>query len=571
MTPLLMFIDPLLSWLDARCLTKLLMTGDQLLKHALQENVTELVQYYHADPVVDVWQFPSLALVSFPKLFRVVLVTDRDSYYEYHPLRRVDFKLLPSTVTDLVLKFGKVMSYSWAGVVLPNLRTVDIDLGNQSGELRPLPAFITSKLVNRYLPNSDNTVTGIKTIIAQTADAKKVKLLFSALGPIPSDVLDLNFSQHHQLSSLSLKSVSPIIDLFVLPRTLTELSATYCNLLNHATIELLPLNTLGLNHNVWYEEVRSNSDKRIARKHGSLAIACPSTVRTIFCAGSLYKHSSEVLHLPNSVTHVRYYTTTVSLDFYESDAILLGLLALDIDVGVTDAFGLSSALGVIRKSPNLQSTTIVVGTEELARSIIDVLNHYCPQLEKLNLSVLSLRSPGFATINRHYAPQVIPYSLVECIAPEMYYPESLLLTTNHINLHVLAISIDLANSEKFNQLLQSLRQLRYLELSLHFNFTGSPDSHYSFLLSAPSSLTDLTIRSSGMSSPSEINLVMRFTGEGGIPSKLRSIHLDGTDNITWSIDPQQTEILPTTLEESYPLPQSPTALARLFNLVVDNN
>jgi len=578
-----MFLDPLLPWLDARCLTKLLMTGDRMLKNSLRENVTEVIQYYHADPVVDVWQFPSLALVSFPKVFRVVLVTDRVSItgahnlegdHKYHPLRQVDLKLLPSTVTDLVLKFGKVMSYSWKGVVLPNLRTVDIDLDDPPDKSRTLPVRISSKLVNPPpLPKSANNIDDIKAIIAQTTDAKKVKLSFLTwqgrpIGHLP-DILHLNFTQHYQLSSLSLKSVSPIIDLFALPRTLTELHVSFCNLTNHEAIELFPLITLILEGNTWYgQEVYSGSGERTMQVYDALTITFPSTVLEVVCDGSLRGNFRMLLKLPNSVTSLDYRATMVSLEFHEPDAIFLGLLkiVIEIDIYNIDAAGLNDVLNVIYKSPNLRTAEFDGPTERIAKDIIDALNYSCPQLEKLQILTWE-DGPNLAAMDRS-VPQIPPYSLVELNTLDMFYQQNLLLTADYFNLQMLAISIDLRKFTEFNQVLQNLPQLRHLELSANFDyFAYDPEAQYDFPVSAPPSLTALTIEESQMLPPSsEVNLVVRFAGKDGIPPKLRSIHLD-MSNIIWDINPQQVEILPTTLEWCYPPLQSPTARARLFNLV----
>ena len=578
MTPLFLFLDPLLRWLDARCLTKLLMTGDQTLKTVLQKNVTEVVQYYHADPKVYIWQFPVLALTSFKEATRVVLVTDSvctngshddNEYRKYHRLQRVDYKLLPRTVTDLVLKFGGMKHHSWEGVDFPNLQRADLGSKNSVSQFS-LPATISSKLINQLLPSWTNNIAGVEAAAALTVDTEEVKIHFS-YGKSDVGILGPCFARHHQLSSLSLRCVIPIVNLLAMPRTLTKLCASSCRLLNHTAIELFPLTVLVLKGNIWYEQkIAQGSNKSVVHEYdGDVTINCPSMVLKVHYSST----SKALLRLPNSVTDIDYRATNTILEFHEPDAILPGLQNLGVTLMVTrimlapniDISVLDNLLGVIRKSPNLKFADLLIERGEVTRSIILELTNHCPKLEK----VVLLTGERFSTEANSYPSYILPRSIVECDMRTMFYQQNLLITGDYANLRILTISVDMSLLEKFNCLLQELRQLSHLELRLAPIFADNPQPQYDLSLSAPPSLTSLLIEvvTEDYKSPTK-SLTLRFAGEEGIPPKMRSIHMTAS-NVECTIHPTQLRVLPTTLEWLYPRPpRYAKALTRLHNLVV---
>jgi len=587
MKSLLQFLDPLLPWLDARCLTKLLMTGDGLLKAALQQNVTDVIQYYHADPVLNVWQFPTLALTNLPKVTRVVLITDRvsvigeynitNSYsYKYHPLRRVDFTAIPRTVTELVLKFGDIRSHFWTGVDLPYLRTADIGVDFPDQLSLFLPVSIISKLVNQDLPIGANHAAGINEITAAltAAGAQATDIHFPRIArcqpPLTRnflDVFNLHFAQHHQLSSLSLKSVSPIIDLYVLPRTLTELRAISCSFLNHTAIELLPLTVLMLACNVWYEYDPEISQDTV-RECNNITIVCPSTTLNVFCAGNPPFRCDVLLRLPNTVIYINYQDEGISLEFGNPGGFLPRLNSINVVMEiVNNPAKTACVVDMVRKSPNLKFASFrFVGDDSAGAAIISALASHCSQLKRLVLST----SPSNLVLGTcGYPARNLPHSLVECCTPFMFYRRNLMLTTDYVNLQVLVMSINMREFKEFNQLLEEFWRLRYLKLTLHSIVTAGYQGQHDISVSAPPSLTSLSIEIGGtlLRRPPE-NLALIFSGEGGIPPKMRSIHLAPGSNITLAICRAQAQILPTTLEWCYPLPQPSAAITRLHNLLL---
>lgn len=595
MTARLLLADPVCPWLDAISLTKLLLSGDKVLTATLQQNVTDVRQYYHADPVLDVWQWPKLALTSFPRIKRVSLVTSTVSTIaeptqqftlKYHPLYRVDLRDLPNTLEHLVLKFDKVELYSWEGVQLPGLLTAELA---PSTSFLPIHGYdkmmtpnispeISSKLVNMVIHQKHNSISGINKLLVDMNPSTAINLHFVETGSHANRFLSLNHGilqldviQHFQLTTLSMKCVLPVITLFGLPPTLTSLTCVRCNVLGHHAIPTLPLKTLMLDNNIWYEpdteaDGTGNADfdddnlgKVKMCTADTITMVCPPTILTVSHCQDNGQIRPVIIHIPHSVTDLRYESKITTLTFYGTqDDELTSLRNLNANLDTSNNEKLLDLLKLIGRAPNLRAVELYAPTYETVRLVIDTISQRCRQLEKLKLPVWSQNFSRYQP-RELYLPQL---SMVECDTSSMVYLNDLLITTVYSNLRVLSITVNLSTLTSFNHVLQTLR-LERLKLQLTYH---EINDRQVLGLAAPSSLIDLSINIVNNHVGKKV-IVLKFTQ--GVPPQLRSVFLNGFSSaFSWIYDDDQVEYLPTTLEWCHPLPQSTTAQRRLHNLLL---
>lgn len=596
-------INLTLPWLDVIKLTKLLLTGDQALKTILQDNTTQLTQYYTADPVLDLWQWPSLALTSLPNIKQLTLITVRrtstsldrthplyTSYHRagsqvsnpYHPLYQVKLCELPVSIEQLTLKFTGLEKASWEDVKLPNLQTIELDMDVIHPVL--IPSAILRKLVNYRIEVESDADLEVGRF-----DAVERLEIHKAADPYypnyrrpwnPSQVTP-QFKLPHllrtdKLTHLSMKSICAVINIALLPLSLTNLELIDSIGSGSEALQLLPLNTLVLDSVTWADHPLDKSGC-----HTVHMITCPPTLLTLCHKVSEIRQLTNVqVRAPSTITALRCSSgLTSSVVAGDQQQPLLCLTS--IHTGVIRFSGedgeVDELIPLIQRAPNLRSLELHCDGMAFIKLVTDVIEQHCGQFDTLFVDAVIF--PYHTQI--HKGPKLHPiYSpaaqLVECHIPYFYHLEDVVFSCAHQKLLELSISVKMSALTQFNNTVEKFIQLKYLRIQLKDDYVTMDHSTVSaaqlrreIILAAPKSLTILHIeacRGYSKDGPSPSTLLFQFSPTIGIPTASKFIQLIGK-GCSWKFDPTQVQHYPTTLEWCYPVPIPFSAVARLHNLV----
>lgn len=552
-------LKEVIPWLDSWALTKLLMSGDKLLTIMLKQNVNTIFQYYHADPVFEIWQWPQLPLLLLSNITTVVLVTpliatlpiyeqlDPTPQYTEHlpqpsrrPLYQVKLHQLPCTVRNLTLKFTTLDRVSWKGVQLPYLEMVDIEPTLLLG----LPVELTSLL--------DATVklelnTAVFNNMSRMSLAEKDRL--THLRIYHDQGLQHNIKQEELylltgLTSISFHKLNVPIDIVNLPYSLTSISATHCHLMNFNI--LASINKI-IELNLDQTDVESN------------VITCPASLLKL----KYHWHSNNIrvrVIVPHTIQKLEYYAEP------DDEVIVQGH---HIDNKNDDKLSLTSLKIKLHKLAQGKSTMDLLSRSEDLRELVLIINPVVivmlPELLcciKRGVERISIITPESINESLRYCPSE---TLIAWHCPK-FCTYQVMISDLHQNLRELTISVDYNQMIGFNTQVKRLPSLEYLDLSIVLgkkNWTDMESTKIS--LSLPVTLTELHVRNRAPGvSPS-------FKFVDGIPPRLKILNLIDNNLIQgwkrqWTHDKEQVKCYPTSLEICIPAPP-PAVTFRLHNLI----
>ena len=569
--PRLILIDLGILWWDAQCLTKLLLTGDRLLKVTLQQKITSLFQHYRGDPVLDIWQWPSLALTSFPLLTHVILVTDSvlgvcdhqscsrhkcpSSIPQHHPLYQVDLTQLLPSIKHLTLKFAGVDKLDWSKVHLPDLDTLEL---NSDANLALIPLTYRSK-ISSHMIKMDYQAD------VKTEEANKITQLevhsthykFHLRTPVSVSFILPKAIAPDQLTHLTIEAIPVMVDLYQLPKLLTHLSLINCRVSGAGVLQSIALTSLTLSDNSWWNTGKDSSytiiDEDITTTCPPTLLTLVTTVRYDVIAGNIH------LIVPASLTSLKYsqgLQPRVIPSKDDADRAPRGLTCLRAQIAGHSS-ELMDVLDLITHSPELRSLELSTTSMPAVTLITDIISQHCPSFTSLSLPYMN---DSTAIIS--YLPHP---NIVKCHAPYLRYLLTIGITAMNSNLQELSLVIAASRLQEFNRVLKDLRQLKKLHLSMDIDFINEQPLQLDcrIVLAAPASLQVLGI---DVARSGSNKLIFKFGQKTGIPPYLKIIKLSSSYSAHWHYDTEQVQHFPLSLEWCYPLPPS-MALHRLHNLI----
>jgi len=543
------------DWLDVRCLTRLLLTGDKSLKTLLVQNVRILSQYYHADPRVFVWVWPHLALRTFVNATSVTLVTPfyvvPDDAVSSHrrPLIGQDFDDLPSNVMRLKVWCGQAdLSTANAQVMLlhEKLTYVNVDHVSDAGHetIQMFPTVTKNgKLVSCTV--YDWTVNGKLVDCAQDwiANSTTIEKLSLAGFSYGKNIFNQMFasSSFINLTALHLSKLGRGIvdfDIALLPLTLRKLILIGATLKNSHALYRVPLIELKILHCSWV----------VSTPMADTTIVCPLSLTDLHVRNNrsqpLNDHKNTyIIPAELNTLEISLYSGRVKVADNQKMTGLASLTSTFYD----DVQMVNDVMEILSSASNLRELNVnYEGTTPLYLSMVISL---CPHLASLRYKCVLTLAIGPPDWMYHPSP-----NLVKCLVPHLIYSQQISMISSCVNLQELSMTVKLDQLQELNCELKPISSLKILKLGIYLSRIPSyPSNEYQVIIPALPSLLSLSLYPVEENYYGGCKLHFSFAGTAeqplGAPPMLEILSLEHSPLGSYFIlSSEQIDQLPASLE-----------------------
>ena len=543
------------DWLDIRCLTRLLLTGDKSLKTLLVQNVRTLSQYYYADPRVYIWVWPRLAFRTFVNATEVILVTsfmpmpDSEHHDDSEMIRRsldgCKIGELPLNLVRLRLKCTGLDSVDIMSEISRHTKLTDIDIHyvSDAGKAGLFRRFTRSGNIINYNSGQLGRIPIASTI--NRMDPSTLENLDIYWGVYGVSLDRAFWSSTSSLTRLRLMAISEVVDIAILPSTLRSLQMFESNLKNASTMHHLPLVDLCIDRCTWAETTAP-------------VVWCPPSLLTLVTRDNTIRSLDErtIFMIPAELNSLSITPFSERVKVVDGGA-MKGLTSLStstftvknritLTFTTIDDIVVNDTIAILRTANNIRELNIYRNTPD--RALLRNVNLLCPHLTALKYihPFVDRRDPD----DQVYCP---PPNLVTCLISNLVFFEQVNGISLCIGLRELLITVKLEHLQKFNHCLSSLLSLETLRLGLYLPSDLSPEQEHRVNVLAPPSLLSLTME------PIEVNdeiihqLYFSFIGTeehpSGVPPRLKVLELlSSYTGSEFVFSSSQIDQLPASLE-----------------------
>jgi len=562
------------DWLDVRCLTRLLLTGDKSLKTLLVQNIRTLSQYYYADLRVFAWVWPRLALRTFVNVTEVSLVIPypaksddiASGCWRKRMLIGRDLTIFPPGITSLRLVGS---GYDTLPKKLyEKLANIDICSGIDDGGWIPC----IEKNNNRKNGNltSYNASQRQIQMRVDTSTVEKLNIGGMRDANAPSRSMITQFfmrSPLPNLTELNLFNIrGGIVDIGQLPPGLCKLRLFNIELDNLDVVHLSSLTSLTVEHCTcaW-----------AGTNPPSTVISCPSSLLTLRVANNTQPHNAMITYVvpPGlSTLEINLFTEQVKVANDKTMENLTSLLVFNDDFYEHDPDPTVDEIAIILSlATNLRHLSI--DCDDHGRLLQEIsLTH--PHLETLCYSPSSLSSRFFGLGLDDWVYHPSP-SLVKCSVLSLVFPQQVDMIPMCTSLLELSLSVRLEHLTELNRVLRSLPRLENLQVRIDTTVPQLPEADgYDVSVFTPSSLIHLSLyftdnQNSGTARRVRFSFIGNEECPTGVPPRLRSLELLAFNSARChpNLSLEQVDQLPASLELYCGCRLTKEQRARLHNLI----